>query len=247
VARAFNSMTERLGRALESQRAFVANASHQLRTPLTGLRLRLEAAGGRSRDPDVREELAAAEEETERLADLLRDLLLLAHDEEPATADAAAPVAEVASAARERWQGPAEADGHDLELRGERAVAVRASAADLAVILDNLIENALRYSPTGTPVRVEWATDGDVAVLAVLDAGPGVDPEERESVFERFYRGEAGRGVPGTGLGLPIVAALARRWGGSARLEAPDGGGTRAEVRLPLASAVAPELEAAER
>jgi signal transduction histidine kinase len=247
VARSFNTMTERLGRALESQRAFVANASHQLRTPLTGLRLRLEAAGVRSRDPEVREQLAAAEEETERLAELLRDLLLLARDQEPATPGAAAPVAEVASAARERWQGPAEADGHDLELRGERSLAVRASAADLGVILDNLIENALRYSPSGTPVRVEWAAAGDEVVLAVVDSGPGVDPEERESVFERFYRGEAGRGVPGTGLGLPIVAALARRWGGSARLEDGDGGGTRAELRLPLASAVAPELEAAER
>jgi signal transduction histidine kinase len=247
VASSFNSMTERLGRALESQRAFVANASHQLRTPLTGLRLRLEAAGVRSRDPEVREELAAAEEETDRLADLLRDLLLLAREEEPATTDAAAPVAEVASAARERWQGPAEADGHELELSGGRSVAVRASAADLAVILDNLIENALRYSPAGTPVRVEWAEDHDDAVLAVLDAGPGVDPEERESVFERFYRGEAGRGVPGTGLGLPIVAALARRWGGAARLDPREGGGTRAEVRLPLAPIPVPELEAAER
>jgi signal transduction histidine kinase len=248
VARSFNAMTERLGRALESQRAFVANASHQLRTPLTGLRLRLEAAGGRTRDPDVREDLAAAEEETERLADLLRDLLLLAREETPATADAAAPVAEIASAARERWEGPAEADGHELELEGERSLAVRASAADLAAILDNLIENALRYSQPGTPVRVEWSADGEDGALAVLDRGPGVGAEERESVFERFYRGEAGRGVPGTGLGLPIVAALARRWGGSATLAERPGGGTRAEVRLPLAAAAATaELEAAER
>jgi signal transduction histidine kinase len=250
VARSFNTMTERLGRALESQRAFVANASHQLRTPLTGLRLRLEAASGRASDPAVREDLAAADEETQRLADLLRDLLLLARDTgpgEPSTDGVAAPVAEVAASARERWEGPAQADGHELELHGERSVAVRASAADLAVILDNLIENALRYSPQGTPVRVEWSSDGGEAVLAVLDRGKGVSAEERESVFERFYRGEAGRGVPGTGLGLPIVSALARRWGGSARLEAPAGGGTRAEVRLPLAAAAAAELEAAER
>ena len=248
VARSFNAMTERLGRAMESQRAFVANASHQLRTPLTGLRLRLEAARGRTRDHDVREDLAAAEEETERLADLLRDLLLLAREETPATADAAAPVAEVADAARERWEGPAEADGHELGLEGERSLAVRASAADLAAILDNLIENALRYSPPGTPVRIEWSADGEDASLAVLDRGPGVAAGERESVFERFYRGEAGLGVPGTGLGLPIVAALARRWGGSAALGDRPGGGTRAEVRLPLAASVATaELEAAER
>ena len=248
VASSFNAMTERLGRALESQRAFVANASHQLRTPLTGLRLRLEAASGRASDPGVREDLAAAEEETERLADLLRDLLLLAREESPATPDAAAPVAEVAAAARERWEGPAEADGHELQLEGGRGVAVGASAEDLAVILDNLIENALRYSPPDTPVGVEWSADGEDVVLAVLDRGPGVSSDERESVFERFYRGEAGRGVPGTGLGLPIVAVLARRWGGSARLAEREGGGTRAEVRLPLVAAAATaELEPAER
>jgi signal transduction histidine kinase len=156
-------------------------------------------------------------------------------------------VAEVAAAALERWAGPAETDGREIALEGARAVAVGASAEDLAVILDNLIENALRYSPTRSPVRVEWTADRDEAVLAVLDHGPGVSAEERESVFERFYRGEAGRGVPGTGLGLPIVAVLARRWGGSARLAEREGGGTRAEVRLPLSTRAAPELETAER
>jgi signal transduction histidine kinase len=250
VARSFNTMTERLGRALQSQRAFVANASHQLRTPLTGLRLRLEAAAGRSRDPDVREELAAAEEETERLADLLRDLLVLAREEQPPVPAEPAPLAIAAEAARGRWESRAEVAGHELEVAGERSIAVLAAREDLGVILDNLIENAISYAPAGEPVRIEWARNGDdEAVLAVLDRGPGVADDEREAVFERFYRGQAGRDVAGTGLGLPIVAALARRWGGSARLTPREGGGTRAEVRLPpAADAVpSPELEGAGR
>jgi signal transduction histidine kinase len=249
VARSFNAMTDRLGRALQSQRAFVANASHQLRTPLTGLRLRLEAAAGRSRDPGVREELAAAEEETMRLADLLRDLLVLAREEQPPVPAEPAPLAAAAAAARERWEHRAEVAGHELELSGERSLAVLAAREDLGAILDNLIENAISYSPAGEPVRIEWSRAGDEAMLAVLDRGPGVADDEREAVFERFYRGQAGRDVAGTGLGLPIVAALARRWGGSASLAPREGGGTRAEVRLPPATDVvpSPELEAAGR
>jgi signal transduction histidine kinase len=250
VARSFNAMTERLARALQSQRAFVANASHQLRTPLTGLRLRLEAAGGRSQDPAVREELAAAEEETERLADLLRDLLLLAREESPPAPAQPAPLAAAAEAARERWASQAAASGHELELAGDPSLQVLAAREDLNVMLDNLIENAISYSPAGGPVRIEWGRAGSqAAVLGVLDRGPGVGEDEREAVFERFYRGQAGRDVSGTGLGLPIVAALARRWGGSARLAPREGGGTRAEVLLQTAAAGAPspELEAARR
>jgi two-component system, OmpR family, sensor kinase len=249
VARAFNAMTGRLGRALESQRTFVANASHQLRTPLTGLRLRLEAAGLKARDPGLREELAAAEAESERLAALLRDLLVLAREERPADPEAAESLARAAGAARERWTGPAEEDGHELEVEGDAGIGVRSAGDDLAAILDNLLENALRYSPPDTPVRMEWSRDGDGAVLAVLDRGPGIAAGERGAVFERFYRGEAARGTPGTGLGLAIVEALAARCGGSARLAARPGGGTRAEVRLPLAPlpAPAPAMEAAER
>jgi signal transduction histidine kinase len=250
VARSFNGMTERLSRALQSQRAFVANASHQLRTPLTGLRLRLEAASGRSPDPGVREELAAAEEEIERLADLLRDLLVLAREEGPAAPAEPAPLAAAAEAARERWDSRAGGAGHELELAGEPGLAVAAAAQDLSVILDNLIENAITYSPAGERVRIEWARAGDgSAALTVLDRGPGVGEDEREAVFERFYRGQAGRDVSGTGLGLPIVATLARRWGGSARLVPREGGGTRAEVVLPASaeSVSRPELEAAGR
>jgi two-component system, OmpR family, sensor kinase len=242
VATAFNDMTERLARALRSQREFVANASHQLRTPLTGLRLRLEAAGLKARDPEVERDLAAAEREVERLARLLSELLTLARERER-PAPERVELAAIARAAHERWEGPAEQAGQQLLLDGEGHPEVAATEADLAVVLDNLVENALNYSPPGTEVTLGWGTSGGWACLSVLDQGPGMDPEEAERVFERFFRGGAARGgAPGTGLGLPVVQALAERWGGSVSLTARPGGGTRAEVRLPLhAQAIQPE------
>ena len=232
VASAFNDMTGRLARALRAQQEFVANASHQLRTPLTGLRLRLEAAALKARDPDVERDLRAAERETERLARLLAELLTLARERERPPA---VPLAleDIAQAARERWEGPAERADHGLRLRGEGRVVVASSAEDLGVILDNLVENAIDYSPPGTTVEIEWGGGGH-AWLAVLDEGPGLTTDDRERVFERFYRGEAGRGTAGTGLALSVVQALAHRWGGEVILENRPEGGARAEVRLRL-------------
>ena len=103
---------------------------------------------------------------------------------------------------------------------------------DLNHVLDNLLDNALRYTPRGTSVRVETEVRDGCVVLAVADAGPGIPSEDRSRVFERFYRGANGRQAgSGTGLGLAIVDALARRWGGSVVLA--DGPGTRIEVSLP--------------
>jgi two-component system, OmpR family, sensor kinase len=234
VAGAFNEMTGRLGRALRSQREFVANASHQLRTPLTGLRLRLEAASIKTTDPEVAGELAAAERETVRLAKLLTELLTLARERErPEPEDVS--LERLCREAHERWEGPAETGGRRLVVRGEGAPVVAATDADLAVVLDNLVENALGYSPLGTTVTIEWGAGDGSARVAVLDEGPGIDPAERERVFERFYRGESSRGgTPGTGLGLPVVEALVERWEGSVRLDDRPEGGTRAEVTLPL-------------
>jgi two-component system, OmpR family, sensor kinase len=234
VASAFNDMTGRLARALRSQREFVANASHQLRTPLTGLRLRLEAAALKSRDPEVERELVAAERETERLAKLLTELLMLARERERPEPERLS-VPEAVQAAAERWEGPADSSGHGLSAAGDGAPVVAATEADLAVILDNLIENALNYSPGGTDVAIEWGVDGGTAWAAVLDEGPGIEPGESERVFERFYRGAASHGgATGTGLGLSVVEALARRWDGSVKLARRPEGGTRAELRLPL-------------
>jgi signal transduction histidine kinase len=230
VALAFNDMTERLGQALEAQREFVGNASHQLRTPLTGLRLRLEAAELKADDPEVEHELRLAEAEVERLTRLLNSLLTLARDGERPVPRAPVSLRHAAEAAHARWLPRAEATEHRLELEGEEDAFVRAGEEDVAIALDNLIENALVYSPPGTTVTIAWTRDGR---LSVLDEGPGVAPGEERQVFERFRRGRTDR--PGTGLGLAIVETLARRWGGSASIGTRETGGARAEVRLPLA------------
>ena len=118
---------------------------------------------------------------------------------------------------------------------------VAATEADLAVVLDNLVENALNYSPADSTVAIEWEADGALGPAGRARRGSAaIDPGERERVFERFFRGEAARGgAPGTGLGLPLVEALAARWGGSVELGDRPEGGTRAEIVLPLVRAEA--------
>ena len=248
VATAFNDMTARLGRSLRAQREFVANASHQLRTPLTGLRLRLEAAAAKTEDPGVRDELAAAEHETERLARLLAELLTLAGERErpdPQPVD----IGEAAAGAFERWRRPARRSGHELIVDEGQPTEVCAATEDVAAMLDNLIENALRYSPAGGRVSIGWRSDGRRVRIGVEDEGPGIDEDESERVFERFYRGSASHGgEDGTGLGLNVVEALARRWDGEATLTNRPEGGARAEIVLPAHSslpAADPQLDEA--
>jgi two-component system, OmpR family, sensor kinase len=237
VAHAFNDMATRLEQAFAAQREFVANASHQLRTPLTGLRLRLEAAALKAEDADLAEELEAAERELDRLARLLAGLLTLAREERRAPELGSIDLSACAEAAAERWRPQAEVRGQRLVAEGPEGVNAAGSPEDVAIVLDNLLENALAYSPPGTEIGIQWGSDGDFARLAVLDEGPGLEPGEEERVFDRFARGSTGRTRPhGTGLGLAIVAALARRWGGRATIANRPNGGAIAEVRLPATS-----------
>ena len=235
VARAFNTMADRLTHSLDAQREFVANASHQLRTPLTGLRLRVEAASMATDDPVVQEELAAAEAETVRLARLISNLLTLASADAPAPPSEPVDLAAAARDAEERWRRRAEVEGRRVVCEPAGEATGLGSADDLATSLDNLIENALVYAPEGSTVTITWGREGAEAFVAVLDDGPGIAPEDAAAAFQRFQRGAArpvGRG--GTGLGLAIVGALTARWGGSASLRPRSEGGTRAEIRLPV-------------
>jgi signal transduction histidine kinase len=237
TAAAFNEMTDRLARALAAQREFAGNASHQLRTPLTGLRLRLEAAALQARDGELRRELEAAEREAERLAGIVNNLLTLARDGDRPAAGARVSLGAGARAAIERWEDVAAASGIALELHPGDDVEALVSEADLGVICDNLVENAIAHSPEGTAVGLEWGHDGSFGWLAVSDRGPGLDPDELRHVFERFYRGSGARRGEGSGLGLAVVRALAERWGGEATIANRPGGGARAAVRFPTAGA----------
>lgn len=242
VARAFNEMTARLASALSAQRDFVGNASHQLRTPLTGLRLRLEAAADGVRDPEVATDLRAAEDEVVRLSRLIDNLLTLAREGQEGVGAQPVDLESAMRAAVDRWAAEAEAHGQQLALTGasDGEVPALASRDDLGIVLDNLIENAIKYGGRGSTVALEWgrAERGDRWVfLAVADQGPGLAQGEERTALERFSRGSAGAGSPGTGLGLAIVDVLVRRWKGRVFLRNRAGGGLRAVVELPNAEA----------
>lgn len=232
LAQTFNSMALALSANLRSQRDFLANASHQLRTPLTGLKLRLEALRGE--DGPAAEQAAKAETELDRLSALVDDLLELARASSQEPTGVSVDLANVAREAVARWQDQARQAGKRVQLGREASAPVWASATDLGHLVDNLVENALRYGPPGTEITIEAGGDDGRATLVVADTGPGIPNEDRARVFERFYRGSTGRqSGPGTGLGLAIVAELAQRWGGEARLL--DGVGTRIEASFPRA------------
>jgi two-component system, OmpR family, sensor kinase len=224
VAASFNRMADTLGSSLRAQQDFIANASHQLRTPLTGLKLRLEAIRGEG--GAAADNAAKAEAEVDRLEALVEDLLKLARASTVSPTGMTVDLAEVAGEAVERWRGPAGDAGQTVELGRREAARVFADPGDLAHVLDNLIENALRYCPPGTRITVETGAPDSRAELRVADDGPGIPAGDRGRVFERFYRGSNGRqSGPGTGLGLAIVSELVERWGGD--VELLEGPGTR--------------------
>lgn len=230
----FNRMADAMEANLAAQHDFVANASHQLRTPMTGIRLRLEAI--QDEGGAAGEQASKAQAELTRLSSLVDDLLALAKATSVGSAGVRTDVAAAASEAVARWFDTAQAHGTDLALGRVAATPVLADPTDLGHVLDNLIENAIRYVPAGGHVTVEAAPDRADAVLVVADDGPGIPAAERERIFERFFRGSTGRtSGPGTGLGLAIVGELVRRWGGDVRLV--DAPGARFEVRLPLIAA----------
>ena len=230
LARAFNRMAETLAANVAAQRDFVANASHQLRTPLTGLKLRLEAI--RSEGGEAAEQAAKADLEVDRLGALVDDLLELARASSSEPTGRSVDLGDQAARAVERWRTPAEQAGQTLRLEATATAGVWADPADVAHILDNLIENAVRYSPAGSDIVVTASSGHAGPYLSVSDNGPGIPPADRDRVFDRFYRGANGRrSGPGTGLGLAIVAELVERWNGRVRLvEGPE---TRIEASFP--------------
>lgn len=229
LATSFNTMTERLTVLLGAQREFVADASHQLRTPLAGMRLRLEEARAQASEAEQREELDAAIAEVDRLALIVNELLELSRAGEGKPPLAVTDCATALHGAFERWRGAAANVGCELRLGGIEDAQFACHHSDVDRILDAVIENAMAYAP-GAPV----ALSSEGGAIVVDDGGPGLRGEPSEALFERFHRGEAGRaGPPGTGLGLSIVRELARRWGGDVTIDDRPAGGAEVVITLP--------------
>jgi two-component system OmpR family sensor kinase len=223
--------------ALDRQREFVADASHELRTPLTSILANLELLEGEL-EGEPREMASSALRSSRRMRRLVADLLLLARaDAGRHVPHAPVDVTEVARQAAAEAQSVAAE--HPLSLDLPRPVLVEGVADDLHRLVLNLIENAFVHTPGGTPVTVSVRRDGDAAVIEVADRGPGVPPEMRQRVFERFARaaGDATGAARGSGLGLSIVRAVADAQGGRVDLRNAEGGGARFVVRLPAGAA----------
>jgi signal transduction histidine kinase len=235
LATTMATMADRLDALIKEQRAFVADASHQLRTPLTALRLRLENLQSRLADDDAAE-LDAVIEESSRLAALVTDLLQLARADQhpsPAEVDLAALVAERV----DMWSAVADIDDVRLALDAPTG-ALRAAAVPGAVeqILDNLLDNALKVSPPGSTVTVTLTSGTSQHRLSVSDQGPGLSDDDKQRAPRRFWRGDTS--TPGTGLGLAIASALASASGGHLDLaDTPDHGLT---VTLHLPASAGP-------
>ncbi|HXF74404.1 MAG TPA: HAMP domain-containing sensor histidine kinase, partial [Actinomycetota bacterium] len=241
---ALNAMLARIEEAFAERRAseerlrrFVADASHELRTPLTSVQGYAELfRRGAARDPEA---LATAmrriEEESARMAQLVDELALLARlDQGRALEREPVDLAALARAATDAAR-VAHPD-HPIEVLAGEPVVVEGDASRLRQVADNLISNACVHTPPGTPVRVRVEGVDGWAELSVEDEGPGVPPEHAPRIFERFYRVEPSRSRAhgGAGLGLAIVAAVARAHGGTVEHEPLPGGGARFRVRLPM-------------
>lgn len=230
LARSFNTMTGRVARAMRSQQDFVADASHQLRTPLAGMRLRLEAAQADALSPDAQRHLVAATAELDRLSQMIDELLLLSQTGERDAPGEDLALAGVVQGARERWVTAVADAGQTLDVDLAAPASTYAARVDVDRALDALIENASRYAPVGSTITVRSRGP----VIEVIDDGPGLSDEDLAHVFDRFTRGEVGRrSGPGTGLGLPTARELVRRWGGDVTLENRTEGGAVARITLP--------------
>lgn len=227
VARSINSALDRIETSLARERAFVADASHELRNPLASLRGELELSS-RSHDPDVmRSGIEGAIEETDRLASLADDLLLLARAESGNLVPTATSLVDIAGSAVVRQANLVGDDAVSIELTGDdHTVLAVEGLAQRAV--ENLIENAMRHSPSGGVVTVSMWSEGERAGVDVIDRGPGIPAGDREVIFQRFARsdGSRTRAAGGTGLGLAIVAAVMRAMGGEVDLSSGDAGRT---------------------
>ncbi|MBC7601902.1 MAG: hypothetical protein H7255_04475 [Ramlibacter sp.] len=232
---AINDLMARLGTALALQRQFVADAAHELRTPIAALRLQLQLLE-RAADPAQREtalgELAAGIARAQHLVEQLLQLSRLGPDA-PALRTDELSLDELARAVVSQFSARAEQRGVDLGAVACGAdVMIRGDIQQLTILANNLVDNALRHTPPGGRVDVATLVEAGQPALQVSDTGPGISAAERHRVFDRFYRSTDSSGMSGSGLGLAIVKTVADRHKAAVTLDDAPGGGLRATVRF---------------
>ena len=235
LARTLNQGAERLDTLIASQRIFVADASHQLRTPLTALRLSLDNIADGRDDEFVREDVEQATAEVVRMSRLVNGLLVLARAEAKVTAAEPLPLREIVAERLSVWRPAADERGVEIALRGsvvDGRPLVLASPGHLEQVLDNVLSNALEVSPDGATITVRSESRGDEVELTVTDEGPGMSDPDKSRAFDRFWRGQGLTGRTGSGLGLAVVRQLVTDDGGTVALRDAAGGGLVVAITL---------------
>lgn len=239
LARTLNQGAERLDTLIAAQRVFVADASHQLRTPLTALRLSLDNIADGVDDPYVTEDVEQATAEVVRMSRLVNGLLVLARAEAQATVAEPLPLRDILEERLTVWQPAADERGVTITLAGppDDRLEVLASPGHLDQVLDNVLSNALEVSPDGGRITVRAEPHHDEVVLEIRDQGPGMSDADKARAFDRFWRGHGLTGRSGSGLGLAIVKQLVTDDGGAVTLrDAPAPGGLDVRISLRPAS-----------
>ena len=233
-----NDMLDRLEHGFDMQRRFTADASHELRSPLSRLRTELEVTLRRERSrEEYVETLHSCVEEVGRLTQMVEELLMLARLDAGQDQDMqeAVPVIELVQACVKRVTPAAQDRGIVLVTQAGTNQPIRIARAPATLALTNLLDNAVKFSPAGTTVEIAWSAEHGDAVLQVSDHGPGIPPAELPHIFERFYRGARARAseTPGTGLGLALSQAIVQAHGG--RIDAANAleGGVIFRISLP--------------
>jgi len=242
LVQSINSLLQRVRDSTSRERSLIADAAHELRTPLAAMRVNVEALKEQSTDEGQRELMGNLLRSNDRAARLVGQLLQLMRSD--AVPDNALPVMlSLDALVQDRLamiEGLASARGIELELVCEDNVPVLGERESLVSMIDNLVNNAIKYSPAGGTVMVHVAHEGPHALLTVSDQGPGIPAALRERVFDRFFR-NPDQTQSGSGLGLAIVKSVVDRHGGEVTLGETAEGGLLATVRLPLAMAEAPQ------
>jgi signal transduction histidine kinase len=228
---ALNGLLQRLGQTLDTQRAFLSDAAHELRSPLTALKLQIESLRRAPDDAARAQAVGALSDGIDRAARIVEQLLALARSEPGAQPPAMEPLdlSELVRQAVADTVPYALSRGSTFSLQADAPVTVRGERQGLTALARNLADNAVRYSPPGSQIQLRVSAEGGEPTLQVDDAGPGIPPSERERVFDRFYRRAAG-GEEGTGLGLAIVRSVAARHGARVTLGESPLGGLRVKV-----------------